>query len=124
VRIVVALGGNALLQRGEKPDAGIQWTHIRQAPAGTSPPAATDGGAWSRRPHRSRSSNKTPSNSYCAPRPSSSAEEAERGGGAPVTADSDGHLHGVEGVVDKDLTAALLAITLHADRLLVLTDMP
>jgi len=46
------------------------------------------------------------------------------GGGAPVVADAEGRLTGVEAVVDKDLTAALLAITLDADRLLVLTDVP
>ena len=44
------------------------------------------------------------------------------GGGAPVTADSAGRLTGVEAVVDKDATAALLAIAVGADRLLVLTD--
>jgi carbamate kinase len=31
MRIVVALGGNALLQRGDKPDAGIQLVHVRAA---------------------------------------------------------------------------------------------
>jgi carbamate kinase len=46
------------------------------------------------------------------------------GGGAPVTADSIGRLTGVEAVVDKDMTAALLALALKADRLLVLTDVP
>lgn len=47
------------------------------------------------------------------------------GGGIPVTADSDtGSLTGVEAVVDKDLTAALLAEHLKADFLLVLTDVP
>ena len=35
-----------------------------------------------------------------------------------------GELTGVEAVVDKDLTSAELAITLKADRLLVLTDVP
>jgi carbamate kinase len=35
-----------------------------------------------------------------------------------------GELTGVEAVVNKDLTAAELAITLNADRLLVLTDVP
>lgn len=44
------------------------------------------------------------------------------GGGAPVTADSTGRLRGVEAVVDKDLTAALLAVAVRADHLLVLTD--
>ena len=46
------------------------------------------------------------------------------GGGAPVTADRTGRLTGVEAVVDKDATAALLAVAVRADRLLVLTDVP
>jgi carbamate kinase len=46
------------------------------------------------------------------------------GGGIPVTVDRDGRLHGVEGVVDKDLAAALLAEGLGADVLLMLTDVP
>ncbi|MEV6019265.1 MULTISPECIES: carbamate kinase [unclassified Streptomyces] len=47
------------------------------------------------------------------------------GGGVPVVADHDtGALTGVEAVVDKDLTAALLAEDLKADFLLVLTDVP
>ncbi len=44
------------------------------------------------------------------------------GGGIPVTADDAGALHGVEAVVDKDLTAALLAGAVDADALLLLTD--
>jgi carbamate kinase len=44
------------------------------------------------------------------------------GGGAPVVRDGAGTLHGVEAVVDKDLTAALLAQAVHADALLLLTD--
>ena len=46
------------------------------------------------------------------------------GGGIPVVRSSGGELTGVEAVVDKDLTAAELAISLKADRLLVLTDVP
>jgi carbamate kinase len=44
------------------------------------------------------------------------------GGGIPVAVGADGLLRGVEGVVDKDLTAALLARRLDADLLLMLTD--
>ncbi len=44
------------------------------------------------------------------------------GGGIPVTRDATGTLHGVEAVIDKDLTAALLACALNADALLLLTD--
>src|SRR5688572_28740731 len=46
------------------------------------------------------------------------------GGGIPVVVDRDGRLHGIEGVVDKDLAAALLAEGLGADTLLMLTDVP
>ncbi|MCH0541894.1 carbamate kinase [Streptomyces sp. MUM 203J] len=44
------------------------------------------------------------------------------GGGVPVVRDAQGRLSGVEAVVDKDLTAALLAEALDADALLLLTD--
>jgi carbamate kinase len=44
------------------------------------------------------------------------------GGGAPVTADLQGRLGGVDAVIDKDYVAALLGIAVHADKLLVLTD--
>ncbi len=44
------------------------------------------------------------------------------GGGAPVAEDADGRLRGVEAVVDKDLTSALLAQAVTADVLMVLTD--
>jgi len=44
------------------------------------------------------------------------------GGGAPVVRDAAGTLHGAEAVIDKDLTAAMLATALDADALLLLTD--
>ncbi|MCC6236348.1 MAG: carbamate kinase [Dehalococcoidia bacterium] len=44
------------------------------------------------------------------------------GGGVPVYLDERGASFGVEGVVDKDLTSALLARELGADALLLLTD--
>jgi carbamate kinase len=44
------------------------------------------------------------------------------GGGVPVTRDSAGRLRGAEAVVDKDLTAGLLARAVEADILLLLTD--
>ena len=40
VRIVAALGGHALLQRSEKPDAGIQLHHIEAAARALAPAAA------------------------------------------------------------------------------------
>jgi carbamate kinase len=44
------------------------------------------------------------------------------GGGVPVVRTGTGDLQGVEAVIDKDLSAALLAHRLRADRLIVLTD--
>ncbi len=44
------------------------------------------------------------------------------GGGIPVTINEIGEFAGVEAVVDKDLTAALLAKRLRADLLVMLTD--
>jgi carbamate kinase len=46
------------------------------------------------------------------------------GGGIPVVRGDDGSLRGVEAVVDKDLSAALLARSLDAEVLLLLTDVP
>jgi carbamate kinase len=44
------------------------------------------------------------------------------GGGIPVVPDGTGGLRGVEAVIDKDLSAALLATALDADALVLLTD--
>jgi carbamate kinase len=44
------------------------------------------------------------------------------GGGVPIIRNAQGKLQGVEAVVDKDLTASLLAEALEADALLLLTD--
>ena len=46
------------------------------------------------------------------------------GGGVPVRRTPEGELRGVEAVVDKDSTTALLAENLGADALLLLTDVP
>ena len=48
---------------------------------------------------------------------------AAGGGGIPVVLDDD-RLHGVEAVIDKDLSAALLARAVGADVLMVATDVP
>ena len=40
MRVVVAIGGNALLERGERPDAVIQRRHVREAAAALAPLAA------------------------------------------------------------------------------------
>lgn len=44
------------------------------------------------------------------------------GGGIPVIRNADGDMEGVEAVIDKDRTSALLALGLDADALLLLTD--
>ena len=46
------------------------------------------------------------------------------GGGVPVAQDGGDRLHGVEAVIDKDLTASALATELKADALVMLTDVP
>jgi carbamate kinase len=46
------------------------------------------------------------------------------GGGIPVVRTEGLGVRGVEAVIDKDLSAALLATELRADRLLLLTDVP
>lgn len=46
------------------------------------------------------------------------------GGGIPVQRTAEGRYAGIECVVDKDLTSALLATRLHADCLMMLTDVP
>jgi carbamate kinase len=47
---------------------------------------------------------------------------ANGGGGVPMVDDGAGHLVGVDAVVDKDLAAALLAVEVGADQLVILTD--
>lgn len=47
---------------------------------------------------------------------------AAGGGGIPVVRTSSGDVHGVEAVIDKDLTAAILARSLGADALVIATD--
>jgi carbamate kinase len=227
MRIVVALGGNALLERGEKPDAAVQRRHVRRAAAALVPLAADHelvvchgngpkvgllalesaadpalsrpypldvldaetqgmigywlvqelGNAGLRRPALAvvtRTVVDAADPAFAAPTKFVGSmygrEEAERlaadrgwqiapdgpgwrrvvpsprprrvvekdtvdellragsvvvcggGGGVPVVECGDGRMAGVEAVVDKDLTAALLAVDLHADRLLILTD--
>jgi carbamate kinase len=227
MRVLVALGGNALLERGERPDAAIQRRHVRQAAAALAPLAAdhqlvlchgngpqvgllaleseadtslsqpypldvlvaqTQGmiGYWLVQelanagvPQRAvcvisqtvvdpadpafghptkfigASYDQAQADALAArlgwtvaadgprwrrvvpsPRPRELVEiETVRalaeagalvicggGGGVPVVRSDSGALSGVDAVVDKDLTAAELAISLKADRLLVLTD--
>ena len=43
------------------------------------------------------------------------------GGGIPVIRRANGELHGVEAVIDKDLTSALLAAAIAADTLVIVT---
>lgn len=37
MRVVTALGGNALLRRGEPPEADVQLTHLAEAVRGPAP---------------------------------------------------------------------------------------
>lgn len=46
------------------------------------------------------------------------------GGGIPVARNAEGHLYGVEAVIDKDRASCLLAIALEADVFVMATDTP
>jgi carbamate kinase len=46
------------------------------------------------------------------------------GGGIPVVRNDVGQLEGIEAVIDKDLTGAVIAESLEADAFLILTDVP
>lgn len=227
MRIVVALGGNALVQRGDKPDAGVQLVHVRAAALALAPlanehevlichgngpqvgmlalesasdtsltrpyplddlVAQTQGmiGYWLIQSLRNAGVSKpilslitqtvvdADDPAFGAPTkfvgPGYSKEQAKKladrhgwtvaadadhwrrvvaspepqriveqesvtglldtgvvvicagGGGAAVTVSSADQLAGVEAVVDKDYVAAMLAIAVSADRLIVLTD--
>ncbi len=229
MRIVVALGGNALLQRGDKPDAGVQLVHVRAAAlslaplanehdllichgngpqvgmlaletasdsaltkpyplddlvaqtqgmigywliqslrnAGVSKPllglitqtvvdqddpafgrpskfigpgysqaqaqklanrhgwkVAADGDRWRRVVASPQPQRIVEQSSVTALLDTGAVLICAGGGGAAVTETSDTHLSGVEAVVDKDYVAAMLAIAVGADRLIVLTDVP
>ncbi len=49
---------------------------------------------------------------------------AAGGGGIPVVRSDAATVHGIEAVIDKDLTAALLARAIDADALVIATDVP
>jgi carbamate kinase len=49
---------------------------------------------------------------------------AAGGGGIPVVREADGTVRGVEAVIDKDLSAALLGHAVDADLLVIATDVP
>jgi carbamate kinase len=49
---------------------------------------------------------------------------AAGGGGIPTVRDDDGTLRGVEAVIDKDLTAAMLGLAIGAEVLVIATDVP
>jgi carbamate kinase len=49
---------------------------------------------------------------------------AAGGGGIPVYIDAKGNYRPVEAVIDKDMASALLAVTIGADELYILTDVP
>jgi carbamate kinase len=229
MRVVVALGGNALLQRGEKPDAGIQLAHVQTAAKALAPIAqhhqlivchgdgpqvgmlaiesendtaltrsypldvlvaqtqgmigywiaqslrnagvtkpilslvtqtivdrddpafahptkfvgadyehaqaqqladqhgwdiAADGKRWRRVVASPEPQRLVEQNSITDLLEADTVVICGGGGGAPVHEDGQGKLAGESAVVDKDYVAAMLAITVHADRLLVLTDVP
>ena len=89
----------------------------RPASAGRRAASAAGDGSC-RRPSRWRSSTRRPSRSSWA---AGAVVVAGGGGGIPMVRD-DGTLRGVEAVLDKDLTGALLARTIGADCFVIATD--
>ena len=59
-----------------------------------------------------------------APKPVRFVVVAAGGGGIPVVRQEDGTVQGIEAVIDKDLSAALLGRAVGADVLVIATDVP
>ena len=104
------------VRRPRLPTEGQRW---RSSAGGRSGPTASRGGGWWPPPNPWPSSSCRPSGELSA---GGAIVVCAGGGGVPVVRGGDGPLRGVEAVVDKDLTAALLARQLDADALLILTD--
>jgi carbamate kinase len=154
MRILVALGGNALLKRGEPATALKQRRNVEQAADALAALAAeheviiTHGnGLQVGHMLELALRNRLPERDVVSvltqvlvtgenPEPNAIAEIRSLrvlvdsgalvicagGGGIPIALNGDGTMHGVEAVIDKDLTAALLARRLDAALLLMLTD--
>src|ERR671922_216974 len=127
-RVVVALGGNALLRRGEEDTFENMYRSARLAAERVADIAAA---GWVVKPdahggYRRVVPSPTPYSIVEAPVIRSLVADgviviAAGGGGVPVT-EQGPRLIGVEGVVDKDLAAAILARDVQASTLLILTD--
>ena len=173
MRIVIALGGNALMKRGEKPDAQSQIDNVNLAAAALAPLAEeheiviTHGNGPQVGVLALQSANPTKFVGEVYDKETADKMAAERGwvvkadgphfrrvvgspkpqrvietrlvrslinagavvvcsggGGVPVIRNEKGKLQGVEAVIDKDLTAAVLAEHLEAAFLMILTDVP
>ena len=150
MRIVVGLGGNALIRRGEPADLATQRAHVEGAVAGLAELAIghevviahgndpqvghlLEMALRNRLPDREIVTVLTETIVDREPQAISELPAlrllVESGalvicaaGSIPVALGAAGMLQGVEGVVDRDLTAALLARRLEADLLLMLTD--
>lgn len=83
---------------------------------------ARDGGAWRRVVASPEPTGIVEIDTVAALVASGAIVVCAGGGGIPVCRRPDGSLRGAEAVVDKDLTASLLAVALHADALVLLTD--
>jgi carbamate kinase len=162
MRILVALGANALLRRGEIASAQDRRCSVEQAAAALAELAhehavVVTHGNGPELGHRLELAlrNRLPERDVVnvltqivvdrddpafrrpvpSPEPSAIAEIRSLrvlvdsgalvicgGGGIPIALNGDGTMHGVEAVIDEDLTAALLARRLDAEALLMLTD--
>lgn len=161
MRVLVALGGNALLRRGEPAHSAVQERNVKTA-AGVLASLAdehevvlTHGNGPQLSSLELALRNALPDRDLvtvltqvvvsaedsafgrlvASPEPSAIAEPRSlrilidagalvicAGSGIPIAPDETGAMRGVDAVIDKDLTAALLARRLEADLLLMLTD--
>lgn len=151
MRILVALGGNALLRSGEVASAPSRRRNVERAATALAELASEheliityDNGPDVGHALELALRNRLPERDVVSVITQVVADGAEpnaiaeirslrvlvdsgalvicAGGGIPIALDGDGTLHGVEAAIDKDLTAALLARRLDADALLMLTD--
>ena len=99
----------------------VSAEHARELKRASIPVTEVPGGAWRRVVPSPRPIEIVERDAIRALADAGIVPIAAGGGGVPVVAEGSGY-RGIEGVVDKDLTAALLAAAVDAEALVILTD--